>query len=53
VSCPETLAQKINQADISVLRKAQIKENLGKYQKAYMDETKAREKATSKAVSAI
>jgi len=40
---------KINQADISVLRKAEIKDQLAKSQKAFIEENKAREKAANKA----
>jgi hypothetical protein len=43
--------KKINQADISVLWKADIKDQLTKAQKAFNDENKAREKAANKAVS--
>lgn len=43
--------QDLNQADISVLRKAELKDRLAKSRKAFDDENKAREKAASKAVS--
>lgn len=43
--------QDLNQADISVLRKAGLKDRLAKSRKAFDDENKAREKTASKAVS--
>jgi alanyl-tRNA synthetase len=46
-----TSPQKINQADISVLRKATLKDRLAKLQKAFSDEAKLREKAAIKLVS--
>lgn len=45
-------AQELNQADISVLRKAELKERFAKARKAFDDENKAREKAANKIVSA-
>ena len=43
--------QELNQADISVLRKAQLKDEFARVRKAFDDENKAREKAASKMVS--
>lgn len=45
--------QDLNQADISVLRKAELKDRLAKSRKAFDDENKAREKAASKAVGPL
>lgn len=42
--------QELNQADISVLRKAELKETLTKLRKAFDDDVKAREKTQTKAV---
>ena len=44
-------SQKINQADISVLRKADIRDQLARAQKAFSEEVKSREKVANKAVS--
>ncbi|GJJ06642.1 hypothetical protein Clacol_000836 [Clathrus columnatus] len=41
----------LNQADISVLRKAELKDRLVRSRKAFDDENKAREKAASKATT--
>ncbi|EJD37949.1 hypothetical protein AURDEDRAFT_116636 [Auricularia subglabra TFB-10046 SS5] len=44
----KALTLELNQADISVLRKAELKESLLKVRKAFDDEVKAREKAQTK-----
>ena len=50
-SALKALTAELNQADISVLRKADLKDALGKVRKAFDDEVKAKEKAATKAVS--
>jgi alanyl-tRNA synthetase len=45
------LHQQLNQADIAVLRKAELKDKLAKSRKAFDDENKAREKVASKAAT--